>query len=76
MKQNTFYAVIADKISTEIEMIKLDCNLTDLNPDDVQELVEMLADSNSAYKDVLKGTRVAVIFDGKTGDRISINGKK
>ena len=57
-------------------MIKLDCNLTDLNPDDVQELVEMLADSNSAYKDVLKGTRIAVIFDGKTGDRISINGKK
>lgn len=73
MNERTMFAVIADKLSTDVTQFRLNSKLTELGEDDIQAMVENLADNNSAWKDVLKGARIAVIFDVESGDKISIN---
>lgn len=67
------FGVIVDAVSTDIIKFNLSGSLTELQPDDIQELAEMLAETSDAWKDVLKGTRAAVIFDAETLDKIRIN---
>lgn len=73
MKERTMFAVIADKLSTEVTQFKFSSKLTELKESDIQVVVENLAEHNGAWRDVLKGTRIALIFDAESGDKISIN---
>ncbi len=67
------YAVICDAKSTELARLDLTGRLTELDNDGKRELAEMLAETSDAWKDVLKGTRAGVIFDGETMDKLRYN---
>ena len=67
------FAVIADYISTEIMKISSSDRLKDMNDEDIDALVETLANENPAWEDVIRGERVGCIFEQDTGDSISIN---
>ena len=67
------FAVIADHTSTEIMKISSSDPLREMNNDDIDALVETLANENPAWEDVIRGERVGCIFEQETGDSISIN---
>lgn len=73
MIERTMFAVIADALSTELTQFKLSSRLTELDENGIKELVETLANDNPAWNDVLNNSRIAVIFDAESGDKISIN---
>ena len=39
----------------------------------IKEIVEMLANNNPAWEDVLYNKRIAMIFDADSGDKRTIN---
>lgn len=47
--------------------------MREMNNDDIDALVEALANENPAWEDVVRGERVGCIFEQETGDSISIN---
>ncbi len=67
------YAVICDAKSTELVKFSLTGRLSELDDEGKKELIEWLAENYDAWKDVLKGTRAGVIFDGETMDKIRYN---
>lgn len=73
MTERTIGAVIADKKSIEVNTIKLTGCLSDLEKDDIKELVEFLAETNPAWNDVLFNKRIAVLFDVESGEKIKFN---
>jgi hypothetical protein len=73
MEERNMFAVIVDKISTELTWFTLSKKLTELDEESIKEIVEMLADNNPAWEDVLYNKRIAMIFDADSGDKITIN---
>jgi hypothetical protein len=73
MEERNRFAVIVDKISTELTRFTLQKKLTELDEESIKEIVEILADNNPAWKDVLYNKRIAMIFDADSGDKITIN---
>ncbi len=73
MEERNMYAVIVDKISTELTWFTLQKKLTELDEESIKEVVEMLADNNPAWKDVIYNKRIAMIFDADSGDKMTIN---
>ena len=73
MEERNIFAVIVDKISTELTRFTLSKKLTELDEESIKEIVEMLADNNPAWKDVLYNKRIAMIFDADFGDKTTIN---
>lgn len=73
MEERNMYAVIVDKISTELTWFTLSKKLTELDEESIKEIVEMLADNNPAWKDVLYNKRIAMIFEAESGDKMTIN---
>lgn len=73
MEERIMFAVIADQLSTEVVRFILSKKLTELEKDEIEEIVKMLAAENSAWNDVLYNKRIAVIFDSESGDKMSIN---
>ena len=67
------YGVIVDSISTDLIKFKLSGRLTGLDEDGMKEIAEFLAETSDAWKDVVKGSRAGVIFDGETMDKIRYN---
>ncbi|SHO53438.1 hypothetical protein [Anaerocolumna xylanovorans] len=73
MEERNMFAVIVDKISTELTWFTLSKKLTELDEESIKEIVEMLADNNPAWKDVLYNKRIAMIFEAESGDKMTIN---
>jgi len=75
MENHTIYAVIIDIDTTEIAKIDITVGIPELLSDDdmLKELLEMLAEKNKIWNDVLAGSRAAVLFDGNTPEHIRIN---
>ncbi len=73
MEERNMFAVIVDKISTELTWFTLQKKLTELDEESIKEVVEMLADNNPAWKDVIYNKRIAMIFDADSGDKMTIN---
>ncbi len=71
--ENQLFAVVVDKKSTEIVKIKTHTSLSELNNEDVEELIERLAEITSDWIDVQKGLRCGAIFDPETGERLAFN---
>ncbi len=69
----TFYAVICDTISTNVKKIDSRKQLTDMRPDDVKELIQLMSSSDEDWEGVLCGNRAAVIFDSEKLGKIRIN---
>lgn len=67
------FGVIIDMISTDIIKFELSTRLSKLKKEDVQELVEFLAQNDSNWIGVLDGKRAAVLFDEETRESIRIN---
>ena len=73
MEERNMFAVIVDKISTELTWFTLSKKLTELDEESIKKIVEILADNNPAWKDVLYNKRIAMIFEAESGDKITIN---
>lgn len=73
MDERNMFAVIVDKISTELTWFTLSKKLTELDEESINEIIEMLADNNPAWKDVLYNKRIAMIFEAESGDKMTIN---
>ena len=67
------FGVIIDMISKDIIKFELSTRLSKLKKEDVQELVEFLAQNDSNWIGVLDGKRAAVLFDEETRESIRIN---
>ncbi|MFV0361477.1 MAG: hypothetical protein ACK5LL_00085 [Suipraeoptans sp.] len=75
MEERNMFAVIVDEISTELTWFTFSKKLTELDEESIKEIVEMLADNNPAWKDVLYNKRIAMIFDAESGNKMTINRK-
>ncbi len=73
MEERNIFAVIVDKILTELTRFTIQKKLTELDEESIKEIVEMLADNNPAWKDVLYNKRIAMIFEAESGDKMTIN---
>ena len=73
MEERDMFAVIVDEISTVLLKFQLGCHLSELKSEDIRELLEMFAETDTAWNDVLAGKRAAVLFDGETMERVRIN---
>lgn len=69
------FAVIVDEISTELTWFTFPKKLTELDGESIKKIVEMLADNNPAWKDVLYNKRIAMIFEAESGNKMTINRK-
>lgn len=71
--EHTIYAVATSSTDTDIKKVILSTELTNLELDDVQNLIEAFCETSQLWLEVLEGQALAVLFDGETGNRIRIN---
>lgn len=66
------YAVVITPYETSVSRMEMDCPLP-ADQESILEICRKCAEHSALWNDVLEGHLPALIFDGDTGDRISIN---
>lgn len=62
-KGKTFYALVFNETTTETAKLLVSKPIADFNGETTTELIQLLASSSKSWDAVLKGTKMAVIFD-------------